>query len=634
MEQDAQTADVGLSPRSIALQTAVRELSTGLGQGDHGSFLSARRVGGLIASLSSGPGVPTPDEGDLEWMVAAKATVQVYGLVVSGLLTSAEKLGEEIWYWDGVTGTRSALALHYVQVAPLGLWRWGNAVWADVATRAGEERAISVSEAQETAGKRWGEFYGLVRKVVRERSVREVQRTMLGPGRRLRAEVRDKQKCLEKLRARNANAIGVLLGEGLSNESVHGDGLASPVVDDETRHRWKASVARNVALMEAVLATVNDLGTPVDKFDEAIAELTDDDPLYACEVLDCATEDEAAVSVPVHAVAERLSRVLSMALPQYDGATQNFLKTHGRPSPMVRYWLPITVGILSSSTVLKVFVHRQAEILQWMEEFGATVVDFWQNWVVEPTRKVIGTIRHDQASEVSIMSQRSLQGDRESLERMVVDFAVDNPANVTGGGAKLTDAQISDIRAKVHEGDLTPVLKVYEKELASPFLSTVRGNLIRALLIQIQKTKVDVEIAMGGIDNLLKSQELVFGFVGLTPGILVTYFVFSWARASLSAKRGSRTARKQGTMLRKLRNIDRVLVGSEPTEFGELRYRDQGLLLCEVHALRLAAGRVMPKHVYREFCVEADGLCDVRMGLDKQRRVLERVRWAYGRWLQ
>ena len=67
--------------------------------------------------------------------------------------------------------------------------------------------------------------------------------------------------------------------------------------------------------------------------------------------------------------------------------------------------------------------------------------------------------------------------------------------------------------AQVREGDLTPVLKAYERDLRKPFMGTVRGDLVRALLIQIQKTKVDVEIAMGGIDALLKSQELVFGFV-------------------------------------------------------------------------------------------------------------------------
>lgn len=42
-------------------------------------------------------------------------------------------------------------------------------------------------------------------------------------------------------------------------------------------------------------------------------------------------------------------------------------------------------------------------------------------------------------------------------------------------------------------------------------MGTIRGDLVRALLIQVQKTKVDVELAVSGIDALLKSQELVFG---------------------------------------------------------------------------------------------------------------------------
>ena len=44
-------------------------------------------------------------------------------------------------------------------------------------------------------------------------------------------------------------------------------------------------------------------------------------------------------------------------------------------------------------------------------------------------------------------------------------------------------------------------------------MGTIRGNLVRALLIQVQKTKVDVELAVSGIDALLKSQELVFGYM-------------------------------------------------------------------------------------------------------------------------
>jgi nuclear-control-of-ATPase protein 2 len=105
------------------------------------------------------------------------------------------------------------------------------------------------------------------------------------------------------------------------------------------------------------------------------------------------------------------------------------------------------------------------------------------------------------------MSKNSLLADRASLERMVVDFVQDRPDLHEGV------ADTTAIVNSVKEGDLTPVLKAYERDLRSPLVGTVRGDLIRALLIQIQKTKVDVEIAISGIDALLKSQELVFGYV-------------------------------------------------------------------------------------------------------------------------
>ena len=163
---------------------------------------------------------------------------------------------------------------------------------------------------------------------------------------------------------------------------------------------------------------------------------------------------------------------------------------------------------MSSGTILRIVTNRKEEIVTWIREFGTTVIDFWTNWVVEPAKKVLGTIRHDESSEVSILSKRSLEGDRASLERMVVDFAIANPEN-----GPLNESQITEIRTKVREGDLTPVLKAYEKDLQRPIMGSMKGNLISALLIQIQKTKVDVEVAMSGIDSILKSQELLFGLV-------------------------------------------------------------------------------------------------------------------------
>jgi nuclear-control-of-ATPase protein 2 len=416
------------------------------------------------------------------------------------------------------------------------------------------------------------------------------------------------------------------------NESVHGEGLATPPTGGQGRDKWKASVARNVALMDAVLVKVNEDGLAVDKFDAAIAAATDDDPLYDVEIYIQENGEASELGVHPATIADRLINMLHARIPEYTQQSKVIVQKHGKPSRIIRYWLPVTAAILSSSTILRYLVNRRAEILTWVQELGHTIRDFWINWCVEPTRRVLQTIRHDKDSEVSIMSKRSLEGDRASLERMVVDFAVDNPGNATDTGNPLSDVEIADIRAKVREGDLTPVLKAYEKDLSSPFMGTVRGNLIRALLIQVQKTKVDVEVAMGGIDALLKSQELVFGFVGLTPGILVTIGVTRWLSSSLSARRGAEASRKQGHMMRQVRNIDRVLTNSTPTEFGELYYKDHGLLLCEVHVLRSAAQRVMPAQIFRDFVEDVEELVDVRTGVRKQMKVVHRIRWAYKRY--
>ena len=170
-----------------------------------------------------------------------------------------------------------------------------------------------------------------------------------------------------------------------------------------------------------------------------------------------------------------------------------------------RAWLT-KLQKFSSTTVLRIFFNRREAIVNWIRDFGLVARDFWFSWVVAPTKKLIATIRHDESSQLSVASKKSLEGDQASLERMVVDFVNDNPE-----GPSLGESELADITAKLHEGDLTPILKAYEKELKSPLYGSVMGNLIRTLLIQIQKTKVDVEVAMGGIDSLLKSQEPMFG---------------------------------------------------------------------------------------------------------------------------
>ncbi len=52
------------------------------------------------------------------------------------------------------------------------------------------------------------------------------------------------------------------------------------------------------------------------------------------------------------------------------------------------------------------------------------------------------------------------------------------------------DTQLAALAEQVRQGDLTPVLKVYEEDIRSPLRSALTGTLVRSLLIQIQKAKV------------------------------------------------------------------------------------------------------------------------------------------------
>ncbi|KAH7138931.1 ATP synthase regulation protein NCA2-domain-containing protein [Dendryphion nanum] len=554
-------------------------------------------------------------EHELEWLLLSKATTQAYGAVLSTILEQTIPLEDDIWYWDDVLSTYRFAGLYSIQTSPIRLYRWSLDIYEDVRLRGG------------ALANGWRQFYDLVKDAVKERSIADIQRRVISPLALVRNEGRRKRAALRRTRLVNANALGILLGEGLSNESIHEDGLQTPgqFGTQDNRHKWKTTITKNISLMDAVIHNVNDTDLPVDKFDESVGSYTQDDHFYE---LHEQPGDRNIISLKPSEVTDRLRNLLTRALPTYSTNFQAVVTENGKPSRLIRYWLPASLLFVSSGTILRIVVNHKEEILTWIREFGHTVIDFWYNWVVEPTKKIIGTIRHDESSEVSILSKRSLEGDRESLQRMVVDFAVAHPE-----GPALNESQIADIRTKVREGDLTHVLKAYEKDMQRPIMGALRGNLINALLIQIQKTKVDVDVAMSGIDTILKSQELLFGFIGLTPGVLVSVGVYRWLRGMFSNRSSLHRWAKQGQLLLILRNIDRILVSANPTEFGEISYRDHGLLLCEVHLLRQSASSILPRRIFHDFLVEIDELVDVRSGLERQRKVVERIRWAYSKWL-
>ena len=511
--QHVEPEDAGSSrARVVQLQQAIKSLSAASSsriQLRSAQIDSILEQAGLVVPEThiADQNEPVPQsqyEQELEWLLVSKATAQIYGLVLTVLLEQTIPISQDIWYWEEVRASYTMIGLYSAQTAPERIWRWTREIYREAWPRlqsAWNARDAYFQEDEKISGS-WTRYYALVRETVRERSLANVQTRIMSPLTKCRAEVKSKQDHLKRLREMSAAGLGMLMDEGLTFD-VDDDAFKTSKISVE-RDEWRSVVAKSVALMETVLqnATVLELGPS--EFEETVFTNVEDDS----EIIQDRTAEDQLSSKPGW-LASRLQRVLFNHMPRYKAASARIISLHGKPPRIVRYWIPAVIILFSSSTLLRIFFNRKADIIAWVQDLGSTTRDFWYNWVVEPVKKIVGTIRHDETSEVAIMSKGSLEGDKASLERMVVDFVKDQHSH----GTIQAETEIAEVRAKIKEGDLTPVLKAYEKDLRRPFVGTIRGDLIRALLIQIQKTKVDVEVAVGGIDALLKSQELVFGFV-------------------------------------------------------------------------------------------------------------------------
>lgn len=275
----------------------------------------------------------------------------------------------------------------------------------------------------------------------------------------------------------------------------------------------------------------------------------------------------------------------------------------GQPSALVQRWPQLVLYPFGLLLLARYLSHNWNGIKAKLKEARDTVQSFLIGWVWEPCVGLLDTIRHGNEGSV-IMSRESLASDLRSLERMVADFTADKYG--TSG------ADLEAVAARIREGDLTQVLKVYEKEMKSPVKSMVSGSLIRALLIQIQKAKVDLEVAMSGIDKLLKSQQLLFGAVGIAPALVILYIGQRYVRTKLfqlSTSRSESTGR--GYQMRAweaMRRVDRLLsprpssadrpTGASQQEAANEKTsgRDaltQGLLLLDLSTLRSSSGPLL-----------------------------------------
>lgn len=128
------------------------------------------------------------------------------------------------------------------------------------------------------------------------------------------------------------------------------------------------------------------------------------------------------------------------------------------------------------------------------------------------------------------LAPSSVHIEDESVSGSLVDSLVSMlPESLGGAPAAAADAPTPATTRSLPEGmtdeellrRMALLMSVYETELRHPLRNALGGNLARAMLIQVQKLKVDTEAAMLELEKILRANELTIAVTAALPAFLV-----------------------------------------------------------------------------------------------------------------
>ncbi|CAD5172606.1 unnamed protein product [Musa acuminata subsp. malaccensis] len=222
------------------------------------------------------------------------------------------------------------------------------------------------------------------------------------------------------------------------------------------------------------------------------------------------------------------------------------LSTCQKPKRLTLYWLHYTCGAVGLS-LCSVWLLRHSSLT------GSSDID---NWICEAKESATGFLKdHVEQPLISIrdelfetfrrrhkgvMEIEEVQLTADSLHRMLLAFCEQTK------GRKLPE-NIPD------QEMLEMVMARYEKEVMHPLQNLLSGELARAMLIQIQKLKLDLETAMLELNQILKANEINFAILAALPAfflsLLLLVLVRAWVIQDKGAEGRGRVARRKRRLL-------------------------------------------------------------------------------------
>ncbi|XP_065879101.1 protein DGS1, mitochondrial isoform X2 [Euphorbia lathyris] len=242
-------------------------------------------------------------------------------------------------------------------------------------------------------------------------------------------------------------------------------------------------------------------------------------------------------------------------LQKLDSYLSLVVAKHQKPKKITRYWIRYTCGAVGLS-VCSMWLLRHSSVMgssdidNWIHKAKDSTFSFFSEHVEQPLLSIRDELfdtfrkRHEGKMEIE-----EVQSTANSLHRMLLEFS------------EQTKGQKFPENASDHEM-LEMVMARYEKELVHPIQNLVSGELGRALLIQVQKLKLDIKTAMLELDQIVRANQINFAVLAALPAFFLSVILFmvtrAWFKRDTRAQGRGRIARHQRRLL--LGDIDRQIV--------------------------------------------------------------------------
>ncbi|KAJ7964943.1 protein DGS1, mitochondrial [Quillaja saponaria] len=219
---------------------------------------------------------------------------------------------------------------------------------------------------------------------------------------------------------------------------------------------------------------------------------------------------------------------------------------HRKPRKLTLHWIRYTCGAVGLS-VCSIWLLRHSSLMgssdidNWIHEAKDSTDSFFNDHVEQPLLAIRDELFETfRKRHKGMMDLEEVQLTSNSLRRMLLAFSEQTKGQKFPQNA--SDQEMLEI-----------VMARYEKELMHPIQNLVSGELARALLIQVQKLKLDIETAMLELNQILRANEINFAILAALPAfflsLLLLIVVRAWFQRDTRAEGRGRIARLQRRLL-------------------------------------------------------------------------------------